>query len=164
MSASDHVSFGLVAGPPNVHDCVNGRRSGNYRDYSILIKLAQSFDIIHFIGNQPTPPIELPAGTRHLDCYLANVTYSDRVYHCTAIGRHRALDGIDIMAISRGKTREQIIDDPSVTHHHLGQLAAALRRGDERRAHDHVRTWPGGGRDTLHPDGGDDAGDAWRRP
>jgi trimethylamine--corrinoid protein Co-methyltransferase len=110
----NHISFGLVAGPPNVHDCVAGRRPGNYKDYISLIKLAQSFDIIHFVGNQPTSPVELPAGTRHLDCYLANVTYSDRVYHCTAIGRNRALDGIDIMAISRGKTREQILDDPSV--------------------------------------------------
>src|SRR5258707_2221980 len=34
---SDHVSFGLVAGPPNVHDCVNGRRSGTYPDYCNLI-------------------------------------------------------------------------------------------------------------------------------
>ena len=109
-----HISFGLVAGPPNVHDCVNGRRSGNYSDYCTIIKLAQSFDIIHFIGNQPTPPIELPVATRHLDCYLANVTYADKVYHCTAIGRDRALDGIDVMAISRGKTREEILDDPSV--------------------------------------------------
>lgn len=110
----DHVSFGLVAGPPNIHDCVNGRRAGNYGDYKRLIQLAQSFDIIHFIGNQPTAPIELPAGTRHLDCYLANVTYSDKVYHCTSIGHHRALDGIDIMAISRGLTRAQMIDQPGV--------------------------------------------------
>ncbi len=110
----DHVAFGLVAGPPNVHDCINGRRSGNYADYISLIKLAQSFDIIHFLGNQPTAPIELPATTRHLDCYLANVTYADRVYHCSAIGRQRALDGIDIMALSRGKTREEMIGDPSV--------------------------------------------------
>jgi trimethylamine---corrinoid protein Co-methyltransferase len=27
-----HVVFGLVAGPPNVHDRVNGRRAGNLRD------------------------------------------------------------------------------------------------------------------------------------
>lgn len=110
----NHISFSLVAGPPNIHDCVNGRRSGNYPDYISLIKLAQSFDIIHFIGNQPTAPIELPSRTRHLDCYLANIIYSDRVYHCTAIGRNRALDGIDMMAISRGLTREQMIDDPGV--------------------------------------------------
>jgi trimethylamine--corrinoid protein Co-methyltransferase len=110
----NHVSFGLVAGPPNIHDCVAGRRSGNHKDYVSLIKLAQSFDIIHFIGNQPTAPVELPARTRHLDCYLANVTYSDRVYHCTSIGRNRALDGIDIMAIARGLTREQMAQDPGV--------------------------------------------------
>jgi len=113
-AGENHISFGLVAGPPNVHDCVAGRRSGNYKDYISLIKLAQSFDIIHFIGNQPTSPQELPVATRHLDCYLANVTYSDRVFHCTAIGRNRALDGITMMAISRGKTREQILGDPSV--------------------------------------------------
>lgn len=108
------ISFGLVAGPPNIHDCVQGRRAGNLEDYVKLIKLAQSFDIIHLIGNQPTAPIELSPRTRHLDCYRANVTYADRVYHCTAIGRNRALDGIDIMAISRGKTREQMIGDPGV--------------------------------------------------
>lgn len=111
----NHISFGLVAGPPNIHDCVEGRRAGNHADYVKLIKLAQSFDIIHLIGNQPTAPIELSAGTRHLDCYLANLTYSDRVYHCTAIGRNRALDGIDMMAIARGKTREELAEDPSVT-------------------------------------------------
>ena len=113
-AGENFVSFGLVAGPPNVHDCINGRRNGNHQDYISLIKLAHSFDVIHFVGNQPTAPVELPAHNRHLDCYLANVTYSDRVFHCSAIGRDRALDGIDIMAISRGKTREQILDEPSV--------------------------------------------------
>ena len=110
----DHVSFGLVAGPPNVHDAINGRRPGNYADYVNLIKLAQSFDIIHFIGNQPTAPQELPARTRHLDCYLANILYSDRVYHCTAIGRERALDGIDMMALARGLTRDELAQSPGV--------------------------------------------------
>jgi len=110
----NHLAFGLVAGPPNVHDCVEGRRPGNYADYVKLIKLAQSFDIIHFIGNQPTAPVELPPRTRHLDCYLANITFSDRVYHCTAIGRQRALDGISMMAIARGKSMDSIVNDPSV--------------------------------------------------
>jgi trimethylamine--corrinoid protein Co-methyltransferase len=114
LLGEDYVSFGLVAGPPNIHDRINGRRSGNHADYVRLIKLAQSFDIIHCIGNQPTAPVEMPARTRHLDCYLANVTYSDRVYHCTAIGRDRALDGIDLMAIARGMTREQMVGDPGV--------------------------------------------------
>lgn len=110
----NHINFGLVAGPPNVHDFERGRRSGNYEDYCRLLSLAQSFNIIHLVGNQPVAPIELPAESRHLDCYVANVTYTDRVYHCSAIGRGRAFDGIDIAAISRGLSREQIAESPSV--------------------------------------------------
>lgn len=110
----DHVAFGLVAGPPTVEDRVRGRRTGSLADYVELVKLAQCFDVIHFVGNQPTSPQELPAGTRHLDTYRANVTYTDRTFHCLAIGRERTLDGIEMMAISRGLTREQVVDDPCV--------------------------------------------------
>ena len=110
----DRVAFGLVAGPPTVHDRLRGRRTGNFDDYVTLIKLAQCFDVIHFVGNQPTSPQELPAGTRHLDTYRANVTYTDRTFHCLAIGRDRTLDGIEMMAISRGLTLEQVVDDPCV--------------------------------------------------
>ncbi|MEM7224760.1 MAG: trimethylamine methyltransferase family protein [Pseudomonadota bacterium] len=110
----DHVVFGLVAGPPNVHDMERGRRPANLDDYRDLLRLAQSLNIVHVVGNQPVPPIELPAETRHLDCYLANVTFTDRVYHCTAIGAERARDGIEMMALSRGVTLEQMIDEPGV--------------------------------------------------
>ena len=110
----DALAFSLVAGPPMVEDRINGRRAGNLPDYQRLIQLAQSFDIIHLLGNQPTAPQELPAVSRHLDCYLANLIYSDKVFHCTAIGAERALDGIDMMAISRGLSREDLAGDPSV--------------------------------------------------
>lgn len=108
------VNFGLVAGPPNVHDCERGRRAGNLRDYCDFIRLAQYFNIIHLIGNQVCAPVELPANTRHLDTYLANIVYSDRAYHCTAIGAGRALDGIRMMAIARGATLEQMAAQPGV--------------------------------------------------
>lgn len=110
----DRIAFGLVAGPPTVHDRLRGRRAGNLDDYVALVKLAQAFDVIHFVGNQPTAPQELPPGTRHLDTYRANLVYTDRTFHCTAIGRQRALDGIEMMAISRGLTLEEVVDDPCV--------------------------------------------------
>ena len=69
----NHLVFGLVAGPPNVHDFVRGRRPGNYRDYCDFIHLAQHFNAVHVIGNQVCAPVEPPAGTRHLDAYLANL-------------------------------------------------------------------------------------------
>lgn len=110
----NHLVFGLVAGPPNVHDRVNGRRSGNLADYHNFIRLAHHFNAIHMIGNQVTAPQELPANNRHLDTYLANLTLSDLTFHCTAIGRGRAMDGIRMMAISRGSTMEDMARDPGV--------------------------------------------------
>lgn len=109
-----HISFTLVAGPPNVHDRERGRRAGNYRDYCDLVRLAQSLNIIHLLGNQPTAPQEMPATTRHLDTYLANLTLTDRVFHCTAIGEQRALDGIRMAAIARGATLEELAESPAV--------------------------------------------------
>jgi trimethylamine---corrinoid protein Co-methyltransferase len=108
------IHFGLVAGPPNVHDCERGRRPGNYQDYCDFIRLAQHFNAVHLIGNQVCAPIELPAATRHLDTYRANLKYSDQVFHCTAIGAGRALDGIRMMAIARGLDLEQIAASPGV--------------------------------------------------
>lgn len=108
------MNFTLVAGPPSVHDEVRGRRSGGMADYVELVKLAQSFDVVHAVGNQPVAPMELPANTRHLDTYYANLRYTDRTFHASAIGAERALDAIDMMAISRGMTREELKLDPSL--------------------------------------------------
>jgi trimethylamine--corrinoid protein Co-methyltransferase len=108
------VAFGLVAGPPFVHDCERGRRAGNYADYCDFIRLAHYFNAIHLIGNQVCAPVELPANSRHLDAYRANLVYSDLAYHCTAIGAGRARDGIEMMAISRGLSAEQMAASPGV--------------------------------------------------
>ena len=108
------VAFGLVAGPPNVHDFINGRRTGNLADYENFTKLAHYFNAIHLIGNQVTAPQDLPANTRHLDGYFTNLTLSDLSFHCTAIGRGRAMDGIRMMAIARGLSLEEMAADPGV--------------------------------------------------
>lgn len=110
----NNIVFGLVAGPPAVHDRINGRRQSNMVDYENFVRLAHYFNAIHMLGNQVSAPMELPANTRHLDCYRANITYSDLAYHCTAIGRGRALDGINMLAISRGMTLEEVADSPGV--------------------------------------------------
>jgi trimethylamine--corrinoid protein Co-methyltransferase len=114
LVGGNHINFGLVAGPPNVHDLERGRRSGNYQDYCDFIRLAQYFNAIHVIGNQVCAPVELPANSRHLDAYRANLIYSDLVFHCTAIGAGRARDGIRMMAIARGLTIEEMAKSPGV--------------------------------------------------
>jgi trimethylamine--corrinoid protein Co-methyltransferase len=111
----DTLNFTLVAGPPNVHDMKRGRRAGNLADYSDFIRLAQHFNAITMIGNQVCAPIELPSNNRHLDTYFANLTLSDKSFHVSAIGAGRALDGIAMMAISRGLTLDDMADSPGVT-------------------------------------------------
>lgn len=115
VMGGDHMAFGLVAGPPAVHDRINGRRSGNMEDFRNFTRLAHHFNAIHIIGNQVCAPMELPANNRHLDTYHANLTLSDLSFHCTAIGAGRAMDGINMMAISRGLSLEQMATDPGVT-------------------------------------------------
>ena len=110
----NNINFSLVAGPPNVHDCERGRRPGSYDDYCNFIRLAHYFNAIHLIGNQVCAPVEMPANSRHLDTYRANLTYSDLSYHCTAIGTGRTMDGIRMMAISRGISLEEMATDPGV--------------------------------------------------
>lgn len=110
----DAMVFGLVAGPPNVHDCINGRRQGNLADYRNFTRLAHHFNAIHIIGNQVCAPMELPANSRHLDTYHANLTLSDLSFHCSAIGRGRAVDGIRMMAIARGASLEEMRAEPGV--------------------------------------------------
>src|SRR5260221_4709638 len=107
--------FGLVAGPPNVHDRINGRRQGNLVDYENFIRLAHHFNAIHIIGNQVVAPMELPANNRHLDTYRANLTLSDLSFHCPASGRGPAVDSINMMAIARGITVDEMRASPGVT-------------------------------------------------
>jgi trimethylamine--corrinoid protein Co-methyltransferase len=114
VMGGNRINFGLVAGPPNVHDCERGRRPGNFRDYCDFIRLAQYFNAIHLLGNQVCAPIEMPANSRHLDTYRANLIYSDRVFHCSAIGAGRALDAVRMAAIARGVTLEEIARSPSI--------------------------------------------------
>jgi len=111
----NHMAFGLVAGPPSVHDCINGRRSGNLKDYETFTRLAHHFNAIHIIGNQVCAPVELPANTRHLDTYQANICLSDLCFHATAIGAGRAIDAIEMQAIARGISVEDMANDPGVT-------------------------------------------------
>jgi len=109
-----HVAFGLVAGPPNVHDRIRGRRAGNYADYCDFVRLAHHFNAIHLLGNQVCAPVELPANSRHLDTYLANLVYSDLAFHCSAIGAGRVEDAVRMAALAQSTTVEVLATRPAV--------------------------------------------------
>ena len=109
----DHIHFGMVSGAPNVHDIRGGRRSGNFADYKKLMKLGQSFNVIHFFGNQTLAPNDLPVNTRHLDTCFVNLTMTDKVFLSMSIGEGRVRDAARLTAIARGLTMDQLAKDPT---------------------------------------------------
>lgn len=110
---SNVINFGMVSGPPNVHDNINGRRMGNIADFERLIKFGQFFNVITFFGNQATAPTDLPANNRHLDTLFASITLSDKAFFSTGIGAGRSLDAANMCAIARGMSLEELALSPS---------------------------------------------------
>ncbi len=108
------INFGLVSGTPSVHDNINGRRPGNYEDYKKLISFGQYFNVLTFFGNQATAPTDMPANSRHLDTTFVNLTLSDKPFFATGIGGGRARDAIELSAIARGLSMEEMKTNPSV--------------------------------------------------
>jgi trimethylamine--corrinoid protein Co-methyltransferase len=106
--------FTSVGGPPNVHDGERGRRPGNIKDYCDILRLIQSLEVVHCIGNQPVAPTDLPAESRHLDCYLANLTLTDKAFLSTSIGAGRVHDAVEMLAIARGASLEELAESPAV--------------------------------------------------
>ena len=103
----------MVSGAPSAHDIRGGRRTGNFADYQKLIKLGQSFNVLHFFGNQTLAPNDLPVNTRHLDATFANLTLTDKIFMSMSIGPGRVRDAVALTAIARGMTVSAMADDPS---------------------------------------------------
>ncbi|MGO4563859.1 trimethylamine methyltransferase family protein [Rhizobium sp. 2YAF20] len=109
-----NLVFAQVASAPFVADREGGRRAGNQQDFRKLIKLAQSFDIIHMTGGYPVEPVDIHASVRHLDCLSDIVKLTDKAFHCYSLGRERNLDAIEISRIGRGISMEQMEAEPSL--------------------------------------------------
>ena len=108
------LNFGLVSGTPNVHDNINGRRAGNFEDYKKLISFGQYFNVLTFFGNQATAPTDMPANSRHLDTTFVNLTVSNKPFMATGIGGGRSRDAIEMTAIARGLSMQEMKTNPSV--------------------------------------------------
>jgi len=113
VTGGNVINFGLVSGPPNVHDNINGRRAGNIADYKKVISLGQYFNVLTIFGNQALAPTDLPANNRHLDTTEISLTYSDKIFMASGIGGGRARDAIEMCAIARGLTLEQMQSSPT---------------------------------------------------
>jgi trimethylamine--corrinoid protein Co-methyltransferase len=111
----NRVVFSSVGGPSYCTDLDRGRRSGTYAEMCDYIRLVQSLDIIHQEGGGPFEPMDLPAETRYLDLYRAEIVLSDKNWKPSALGRHRAADAIEMACIALGVDRAALAEMPALT-------------------------------------------------
>ncbi len=108
----DALIFASVGGPAYVMDNERGRRTGTYQEMCDYLRVIQSLNILHQEGGGPFEPMDLPANTRHLDIYRAQITLLDKNWQTQTLGHARTMDGIAMAAISHGITPGQMKDDP----------------------------------------------------
>ncbi|MGH6932056.1 MAG: trimethylamine methyltransferase family protein, partial [Dongiaceae bacterium] len=109
----NRMAISSVGGPAYISDLDRGRRDGSYADLCDFLKLVQSLNIIHQEGGGPVEPLDLPADTRHLDLYLAQITLLDKTWQGWALGAYRARDAIEMNRIALGATADEMARRPA---------------------------------------------------
>jgi trimethylamine---corrinoid protein Co-methyltransferase len=113
FGGSDCV-FASVGGPAYVMDNDRGRRDGTFAEMCDYLRLIQSLNILHQEGGGPFEPMDLPANTRHLDIYRAQIGLLDKNWQTQTLGRARTMDGIEMAAIAFGVTPEGLVQTPTL--------------------------------------------------
>src|SRR5580704_7540515 len=72
------VVFCPTSGPPNIMDTARGRRAGTFEDFCNLMKLCQSFEVIHVLGGA-TEPQDVAVPVRHLETARAMLLLTDKI-------------------------------------------------------------------------------------
>jgi trimethylamine--corrinoid protein Co-methyltransferase len=110
----NRINFASIGSAPNVSDLDQGRRPGTFVDFENLLRLCQSLNIVHLMGGYPVEPIDLPAPSRHLDCYLSLIRLTDKIWRPYALGGGRIEDAIAMAAIARGEDPADPVGAPSL--------------------------------------------------
>jgi len=108
------VVFGSVGGPAFCSDLERGRRPGTYAEQCDFLRLVQSLEIVHHEGGGPFEAMDLPAESRHLDLYLAQLRLTDKNCQAYGLGRARTVDCIEMTSIALGVDREALAREPAI--------------------------------------------------
>lgn len=110
----DWMAFGCVASPPNFVELDGSRHAGTRENFRDLLRLAQSFNIIHVLAGYPVEPVDIHPSVRHIHATHDMLTFTDKTLHCYSLGADRNRDVLEMTRIARGATDEQMDREPSV--------------------------------------------------
>jgi trimethylamine--corrinoid protein Co-methyltransferase len=112
MSLSDrHVVFAPTSGPPNIMSTANGRGAGTLQDFCNLMKLCQSFEVIHVLGGA-TEPQDVPVNIRHLEVTRAQLMLTDKIPVIFSRGHQQVADNFELMRLAHGISAEEFRSRP----------------------------------------------------
>jgi trimethylamine--corrinoid protein Co-methyltransferase len=97
----DNLVFATVGGPPNYSDLEGGRRAGTHETYRDLLRLAQTYDVLH-LTTPMVEPQDLPTNVRHLHSTRSVVTLTDKPTFIYSRGREVVADSLEILRIAQG--------------------------------------------------------------
>jgi trimethylamine--corrinoid protein Co-methyltransferase len=100
-----HVCFAPTSGPPNIMDIHNGRRAGTVEDFRNLIKLCQTFDVMHSLGGAVEPQ-DSPVHVRHFETTRSMLLLSDKVPFVYSRGSKQIADCLELIRIANGVSVE----------------------------------------------------------
>ncbi|HXQ32176.1 MAG TPA: trimethylamine methyltransferase family protein [Steroidobacteraceae bacterium] len=106
-----HVAFSPTSGPPNIIDTKGGRRSGTFEDFCNLLKLTQSFEVLHVLGGGVEPQ-DIPVQVRHLQTTRAMLTLTDKIPLPFARGPGQNADNFELIRIAYGLSPEEFRSRP----------------------------------------------------
>ncbi len=100
-----------TSGPPNIMDIEAGRRAGTLVDFCNLMKLCQSFEVIHVLGGAVEPQ-DIPVHIRHLEVMRAQLLLTDKIPFIFSRGRQQIADNFALLQIAHGLTPEEFARRP----------------------------------------------------
>ncbi len=110
----NHIFFASVGGPAFCSDLDKGRRPGTYAEMCDFLRLVQSLNIVHQEGGGAFEAMDLPAETRHLDLYLAQIRLTDKNCQSYALGGARSRDSIEMACIALETDRAGLLESPAL--------------------------------------------------
>lgn len=107
------VAFAPTSGPPNIMDTARGRRAGTFEDFCNLVKLCQSFEVIHVLGGA-TEPQDVAVNVRHLHVMRAQLMLCDKVPFMFSRGGAQVADNFEMIRLAHGISPEEFRSRPYV--------------------------------------------------
>ena len=106
-----NVVFAPVGGPPYISDRERGRRIGTIADFEDLVRMAQSFDVLH-IHSPSVEPQDIDPAFRHYRTGRAQLVLSDKMPFLYGRGTQQVEDGFEMVKLIRGISSEEFEEKP----------------------------------------------------